>query len=432
MRTQIFSRRLRRLLFTGLLSAACVSITPQGITAQGIDPAAFLHRPEVSLYVEYFTTGERKKWLEATFERGIIYADYISAKITEYSLPEALKYLPVIESGFNPSAVSPSGAAGLWQFMMNSIAPFDLRVNEWVDERRDFWKSTAASLEKLKYNEAILGDWLLAIAAYNCGLNRMKQAIEESESRDFWELAANDYLPGETKRYVPKFLAIAYIAGNHESYGVEMPSPTGWNWLRIPVKGQVNLKLLAETAGIPVGILTLGNAELEYDVTPPREYPYHLKVPDIYSDVIDKTLKGDALTLNRFYVHNIESGDTLYALAGHFGVPIDLIMYNNPGIEPRLLKINSSLLIPAFKEVPPFPRPSVSREGTLRASGYRSGRYSLPLHTVVKGETLWGIARKYSTTIKDLLSANAVTADSPIRPGQILNIPVEGGELLRW
>ena len=431
-RANISSSRIRRALFTCFFSAFCVIIAPRTSAAQDIDPAAFLHRPEVIAYVKHFTSGERKKWLETTFERGIIYADYISAKITEYSLPDALKYLPVIESGFNPKAVSPSGAAGLWQFMMNSIDPYDLRVNEWVDERRDFWQSTAASLEKLQYNEEILGDWLLAIAAYNCGLNRMNQAIEESKSRDFWELAANDYLPAETKRYVPKFLAIAHIAGNAEFYGVELPSPTGWNWRRIPVNGQVNLKLLAEIAGIPARILTLGNAELEYDVTPPRDYPYHLKVPDIYSDVIDRILKGDALTLNLFYVHNIEPGDTLYALAGHFGVPVDEIMRNNPGIKPRLLRINSKLLIPAFNEAPPFPRPSAVREEGDYTPEFRTGRYNLPLHTVVEGETLWGIARKYGTAIKDLLYVNTVTADRPIQPGQVLNIPVKGGELLRW
>ena len=414
------------------LTAFGLLISSLAYAGEDIDPAAFIHLPDVAAYVKHFTTGDRKEWLESVFERGIIYNDFVSSKITEYSLPEALKYLPVIESGCNPRAVSPSGAAGLWQFMMNSIAPYDLQVNEWVDERRDFWKSTAASLAKLKYNRTVLGDWLLAIAAYNCGLNRMKLALEEAESRDFWELAEKGFLPVETVGYVPKFLAIAYIARNAPSYGVQLPSPTGWKWLRIPITGQVNLKLLAEAAGVPQGILAFGNAELKYDVTPPGEYSYHLKVPDIYSDVINSILEGETLTLNRFYVHAIESGDTLYALAVHFGVPVDIIMHHNPGIEPRLLQINSTILIPAFKEVAPFPRPPSPRAEPAITHAPRTEGYSLPLHTVAKGETLWGIARKYGTTIDDILGANTITADRPIQPGQILSIPVEGGELLRW
>lgn len=100
-------------------------------------------------------------------------------------------------------------------------------------------------------------------------------------------------------------------------------------------------------------------------------------------------------------------------------------MYHNPGIEPRLLKIHTKILIPAIKDVPPFPRHVLKTEmGDIR--------YSLPLHTVAKGDTLWGIARKYDTTIQKILDVNPITVDTPIQPGQILNIPVEGGELLRW
>lgn len=402
-----------------------ITITFPVYAAQDLDPASFLHHPEVKAYVDHFTSEERKEWLESAFERGMIYHEYIRAKIKELSLPEALKFLPVIESGFNPNAVSPSGAAGLWQFMMNSISPYDLRVNKWVDERRDFWKSTTASLKKLHYNKTVLGDWLLAIAAYNCGLNRMKAALEESGSRDFWELARNGYLPAETVRYVPKFLAVAFIAANADSYDVKLPRPIGWNWHRIAVNGQVNLKLLADASGIPESVLTLGNAELEYGVTPPREYSYHLKVPDIYSDVIDRILEGDELTLNRFYTHDIGPGDTLYALSGHFGVPVEQIMYHNPGIEPRFLKISSKLIIPAYHEVPPFPRTPLLRSDL-------TNKYHLPLHTVEKGETLWGIARKYGTTIQDIVSMNSLMVDEPIHPGQKLSIPVESGELLRW
>ncbi|MBN1687446.1 MAG: transglycosylase SLT domain-containing protein, partial [Spirochaetales bacterium] len=287
----------------------------------------------------------------SAFDRGIIYNDYVCRKIDEYSLPQALKFLPVIESGCNPDAVSPSGAAGLWQFMLNSIEPYDLQVNEWIDERRDFWKSTIAGLRKLQYNQSVLGDWLLAIAAYNCGLNRMKLALEESTSRDFWELVENGYLPEETATYVPKFLAVVHIARNAHAYGLQLPAATGWEWVRIRLNGQLNLRLFTRNAEIPLDILALGNAELRHDVTPPAEHAYHLKVPDIYSDVIHRLLEN-AQMLNRYYVHDIQPGDTLYALARVYGVSMDTIKEHNPGIEPRFLQVNAKLIIPAVKEIP--------------------------------------------------------------------------------
>jgi len=357
-----------------LLGALCVVTVCRLYAAEDIDPEAFLDRPEVLECIRYFTAGEQKTWLESAFARGVIFDEYVSGKIAELSLPETLKYLPVIESGCNPNAVSPSGAAGLWQFMMNSTGPYDLRVNEWIDERRDFWKSTAAGLKKLAYNRAVLGDWLLAVAAYNCGLNRIKRAVEETGSRDFWELAGTDYLPAETKRYVPKLLAVAHIARNAETYEVSLPQRTDWKWLQIPVYGQLNMRLLSTAAGVPAEILDIGNAELKFDVTPPQESPHHLKVPDIYSDAINKSL-ADMLTVNGYYIHRIKPGDTLYGLSGNYGVPVDLIMKHNPGIEPRFLQINTVVIIPAAGL-----RESVSTN-------------SPPLHIVEEGDPLWGIAK---------------------------------------
>jgi membrane-bound lytic murein transglycosylase D len=274
-------------------------------------------------------------------------------------------------------------------------------------------------LQKLEFNKSVLGDWLLAIAAYNCGLNRIKTALEDSSSNDFWELAENGYLPPETMKYVPKFLAVVHIARNAEMYNVKLPGRTSWQWERIPLSGQVNLRLLAETAGIPTGILALGNAELEYDVTPPGEYPYHLKIPDIYSDVINRTL-GDMPILDRFNVHNVKRGDTLYALAMAYNVPVDVIMLHNPGIEPRFLQINTKLIVPVVKDVLPFRNePAAPRP-----------RNSLMRHTVKEGETLWGIAEIYGTTVNRLLEANGISAERPIKPGQVLNIPVESMEMI--
>jgi membrane-bound lytic murein transglycosylase D len=198
----------------------------------------------------------------------------------------------------------------------------------------------------LRYNKEVLGDWLLAIGAYNCGLNCMKEALEEAGLSDFWDLASGGFLPDETRRYVPAFLAVAYIAENAKAYDITLPPPKDWRWQQVVVEGQANLQLLAEAAGIDLELLALGNAGLIHGVTPPTEYAYHLKVPDIYTDVIRRSLQG--VHLDRFFLHEIKTGDTLYALSNHFGVPVDLIMHYNPGVKPRFLQINAKLLIPVL------------------------------------------------------------------------------------
>ncbi len=391
-----------------------------------INPSDYIDRPRVLAYIRRFTADDMRGWIQSTIDRGSVFHGYIKGRIREYDLPEALIYLPAIESGYNPRAVSPSGAAGLWQFMMNSIAPYDLRVDEWIDERKDFWKSTNASLRKLEYNQKQLGDWLLAIGAYNCGLGRMRRAIDEAGTSDFWDLAEGGFLPRETASYVPKFLAIAYIVANAEEYGIPLPESLGWRWERLRVDGQVNMRLLAERSDVPADILSLGNAELRFDVTPPTGHSYHLKVPDIYTDAVVRVLQGDALALNKYHVHTISSGDTLYALSRHFDVPVDIIMYHNPDIIPRYLQIDTSVLIPVIRDVAPLP----VRGSTAFASRFTKESLSAR-YEVQAGDTFWDISRKFRLRAGELAEASSsITDPHRIQPGQVLQIPVIAGEML--
>ncbi len=193
-------------------------------------------------------------------------------------MPRELYYLALIESNFDATAVSRSGAVGLWQFMENSIEDW-MVINAEVDERRDFYRSTHAALEKLSWNFTVLEDWLLAIAAYNAGLGHVRRAIESAGTRDYWQLAEAGLLPDQTVDYVPKFVAIAWVAEHGGRYGL----PSYWldplEWKRVDMPGGLDLSTIAELSGIPTDTLHSWNPHLNKRRTPRGTVSYPLNVP---------------------------------------------------------------------------------------------------------------------------------------------------------
>ncbi|MDR0668456.1 MAG: LysM peptidoglycan-binding domain-containing protein [Treponema sp.] len=361
-------------------------------------------------YLEQYSAPTGLAWLNGVMERAGPYLDFIREEIEKRGLPPELLYLPVIESGYVSTAKSKSGAAGLWQFMQNSIAPFDMRVDDWVDERMDFWKSTQGALRKLEENYDILGDWPLALAAYNSGLGGITQVLRETGCRDYWELSRRKALRTETIHYVPKLLAVARILSEPRKYGLEH-----WRerieWTRVPVNRTVDLTLLAQETGIDPVLLTRGNGELLINISPPVS-SYLLKVPVEYAARVEAALSGGT-DLIRHYYHTIRYGDTLSALALRYGVTVALIEGANPGIKSRALQIGSRLKIPALNGgEPPAVRPNTEErfEGS---------------YVVKRGDTLWSIALAYGTDPVDLALANDMDLNGILREGRTLNVPIK-------
>ncbi|MDR2746110.1 MAG: transglycosylase SLT domain-containing protein, partial [Treponema sp.] len=332
-------------------------------------------------------------------------------EIEERRLPAELLYLPVIESGYVPTAVSRSGAAGLWQFMRNSIAPFNMRVDDWMDERMDFWKSTQGALRKLEENYRSLGNWPLALAAYNAGLGGINQIVRRGGSGDYWELSRRKLLRTETIHYVPKLLAVAHILSQPRKYGLE-----DWgeslSWARVPAGKIVDIDILAAEAEIDPALLRRGNRELLYNTSPP-DSGYFFKVPRESVPRVEEVLKRSGLELARNYYHPIRYGDTLSALALHYGVSVSLIEKTNPGIRSTALRIGSRLKIPALKEVAPYTRREESPQGF-------TGTYQ-----VKKGDTLWSIALLHNADPLDLARANDMELESLLREGRTLKVPIK-------
>ena len=378
--------------------------------------------PMVDTYIEEYSSESGQKTMNAILRRGAPYLGFIYNRLLEAGMPPELMYLPAIESGFRAWALSRSGASGFWQFMMNSIAPYDIDVDEWRDDRRNFWKATDAALAKLQLNYEHTGSWPLAVAAYNCGLGRIERAVAAAGTTDYIELYEKGFIPLETRKYIPKFFAFAHLAGYAAKYNLssalvldarEARDSSGWD--SIELNQAVNLVILASKAGIPVNLLHEANAELRHGISPPAGSGYFLKVPAAYSDNIRKVLENTEEPLMRFYIHEIQGGDTLYALSRHFGVSVSMIEMYNPAADAHALRSGQKIIIPALKETGPF-RPD----------------YGLPrrwsettAYTVKAGDSLWSISRAFNTSVEEIVFNNGIKADAPLSIGLVIQLPQE-------
>jgi membrane-bound lytic murein transglycosylase D len=348
---------------------------------------------------------------------GDIYLPYVRDEIARRNLPPELAYLPFIESGYVGTARSRSGAVGLWQFMMNSI-PAGMKVDDMVDERRDFRKATAAALSKLEDNYRALGDWPLALAAYNAGLGAVRRAVQQAGTGDYWVLCDRKALKTETVHYVPKLLAVSYVLSRSRQFGIDYwPQSVAWTAIR-PAR-QASLDLLAEEAGTDRNLLYRLNHELLHGITPP-DRDYELKVPLSHAGMIAGILEREDARLLLYYRYQVRYGDTLSALSRHYGVPIDLIEQHNPGIQRRYLQIGETIVIPAYREAAPY----AGSPAPVTAPQVFEGSFFEGTHVVEKGDTLWSLAARYQVDPQVLAAHNNMRFNDILSIGKVLKVPI--------
>jgi membrane-bound lytic murein transglycosylase D len=380
--------------------------------------SAFGLNSETRAWLDRMRSRERETgWILEALRRAQPYAHFIRRKIAEYGLPPEIFYLPVVESLYKIGAHSRSGALGLWQFMRGSAQPW-MKINDWLDERKDFWKSTEAAMEKLLYNYRMTGDWLLALAAYNCGLGRIQRIMRQSGLTDFWEISRRGLLPRETRAYIPRLIATVHLVSGLVRAGLLPEWQTPVHWRRIRLNRPVDLRLLAHTAGIPLHELRLGNEELRYGITPPADSSYYLKVKAEDERKVLEALSRPDEKLMRFALHTVAQGHTLSELARHYGIPVSLLLRYNPGVRAEALKIGSRLVVPLYKEVGPY----VKKALPTAASGVDVSLFKNE-YIVRKGDTLWAIARVFGTTSAALAGANGIPENGVLRPGTSLKTP---------
>jgi membrane-bound lytic murein transglycosylase D len=389
-----------------------------------------------------------RKFMRVSLERTGRWFDMIRRIANEENMPPEIAHLAIVESGLSPNALSRVGAMGMWQFMQPTGEEYDLDVTYWVDERRDPEKATRAAMRFLKDLYGDLGDWHLALAAYNCGAGGVRRAIRKSglDKPDFWQV--RPFLPRETQQYVPRFIATSLIAANRDQYGfgddsIKLHAPHEYEM--VTVTEAVQFSALAQCAGMSIDSLRELNPELVRKATPPSA-TYNLKVRKGAAEEFRK--RYAALTDDEkrpFITHKVGRGETLASIARRYGVSgAELAELNSLSGYKAKLRRGSVLRIPstsatrqaaeqaaaaeavqapaptkptavsAVTASPSEPTPAASASGTTRTR-----------HVVRSGESLTSLARRYLVNLTDLRAWNGLTAGNDnIRIGDTLVVAI--------
>ncbi len=297
--------------------------------------------PSVQAHIRYFNTAIHDRfgqWLLRLSR----YRPLVETIFTEFHLPSDLVYLSLVESGFNPYAYSRAKATGPWQFMKGTAKVYGLRVDTYVDERRDPIKSTVAAARYLRDLYDLFGAWPLAMAAYNAGEGKVMRALHKARVESFSEISKTRLIRRETKEYVPRFMAATIIARNPDRYGFTQESAEPHQFDEAIVTRPVHFRAIANATGIPYEELRLLNPELRRDATPPGDETYHLKVPVGTKANVEQLLeriptykfpqlpaKAQFVTAGSSRWYKVRTGDTLGKVSKRFRIPIKTLQTKN-------------------------------------------------------------------------------------------------------
>jgi len=299
---------------------------------------------KVRYFVDYFS-GRAKKTFTLWLERSGRYLPMMQEIVAEQGLPRDLAYLAMVESGFNDKAYSWAHAVGPWQFIQSTGRRYGLKNDWWYDERRDPEKATRAAARFLSdlYDD-FDGDWYLAVASYNAGPGKLRNAIKRYKTRDFWELCRGKYLKTETKNYLPKLLAALMIAKQPEKYGfteLEYHEPLQYDTATLP--SSTDLEVIARLTGVEYLVIKKLNPELKRWSTPPGTKDYQVRLPtgsqQAFLSGYDELPERQRANYLR---HKVRSGDTLLALSKRYGVRVQDIKDLNRIRNTRTIQIGTT------------------------------------------------------------------------------------------
>ncbi|MCC8095642.1 MAG: transglycosylase SLT domain-containing protein [Tannerellaceae bacterium] len=373
------------------------------------------------------------------------YFPIIEQVLDEHDLPIELKYLAIVESALNPTAISRVGAAGIWQFMLPTAKSYGLEINSLIDERRDPVKATHAACNYFKDMYAIYGDWNLVLASYNCGPGNINKAIRRSGGKtDFWDIYP--YLPKETRSYVPLFIAANYIMNYHCEHNIcpvqtNLPLATD----TIMVHQALHFEQVADLLQIEIEQLRALNPQYKRDIIPGNTQPSVLKLPaaqtyafieqedTVYTHRIEELLvnclpateEGSPSSRREQITHIAKQGETLYTIADVYGVTAKEIRTWNglssnrvaSGKRLRLYVDNGGVRFASATK-----KQKTTSHPTLTTQVDKEGFVT---YTVQSGDSLYSISRRYPGVTAEVIQQTNGLPNSNIRPGQVLKIPAK-------
>ncbi len=381
-----------------------------------------LDSPLVARHEKWFVNNP--EYLDSMVGRARLYLYYIVDEVEKRGMPMEIALLPAIESAYKPQAYSRARAAGLWQFIPATGRIYGLEMNWWYDGRNDVMASTGAALDYLEKLHGQFNDWQLALAAYNCGENKVERLIAENRRKGLpTDYSALQKLPRETKNYVPKLMAMANIIADPAKYGLQIAAiPNTEYFARVVTDGQIDLGVVARLTDMPVNELFMINPGYQRWVTDPKG-PHALLVP---ADKKDALIEGLINLTEEERVqwarHQVRRGDTISRVAGHYKVTVESIRTANR-MHSNHLSAGQDLLIPvSVNKLNAIPSAGLIKTANANVRRENNGERAKILHRVRSGESLWSIAKKYKVYIHQLREWNLLEAGDTLRLGQRLFI----------
>jgi membrane-bound lytic murein transglycosylase D len=402
---------LRRLISRRILDIYRSQYATVGDPSSSIQLITNAH---VEREIKRFQEAERDFFI-GSYRRSGRYRPMILKALEESGLPTQLSWLPLVESGFKPRALSKARALGLWQFISSTGLRYGLSRDNWVDERMDPHKSTKAAIQYLAELEGLFGDWETALAAYNCGERRVLSVINAQSNDyldDFWDIY--ELLPSETRRYVPRFLATLLIIDDPDKYGFSLPQPDSPLELEtVSIDRQLELAALDRALGLQKGTLQELNPVLRRGATPAGSYLLNVprsaaSAPTAKLDEIPRWVASE----QTYLVHRVRRGETIGRIATRYGTSVSAIVRANNIRNADRIRPGLTLRVPRTGAAAVF-------DSTTTASAESKAID----YTVRRGDSLWRLARRFGTTVGEIKRTNRLKRNR-LTIGQKLKIHV--------
>jgi membrane-bound lytic murein transglycosylase D len=378
-------------------------------------------------WIDYFQ-GKGRRYFEKWLNRTETYKDIIIPILVENEVPRDLLYLAVIESGLNLNARSRVKATGPWQFMAGTGRLFGLRINWWIDERKDIIASTYSAAHYLKHLHNLFGNWPIALAAYNSGEYRVAYAISKQKTDNYWRLN----LPSQTRWFVPKYMAALAIGRDPEKYGFRTPNGKPLTFDVIRIDKSTDLRIVAKSAGCTYSTIQKLNPAMKRWATPPGMV-VELKVPAGTGRKVLASLNDiPAEERISWHKHRVKKGETLSQIATRYEISTRELKRINGIKNVHRIRVRNILLIPvkdadtvakASSEPKYRHEPNLPDQITMKKYKAPTGHKKV-VYTVKSNDTLSEIAERYHVGLSKLRRWNDLRYSSFIRPGQNLVIYV--------